>query len=153
MTAKKLERKVPIVYSEEDWYNTLREARHSTLDVIRSLPQTSSYDPAGFNTPLIDPDNRYPEWAKRNIPAGDTGKDYDYQGAFMAGYDRGNDGSGHLPDTFKKPNHPTFSNVSVYAFGPFSQFAGYWEKYGGEDRFVPSPIMEQGIINEQQFWN
>ena len=40
--------------------------------------------------------------------------DYDLQGAWLNGcaYDGNN---GHMPDTYKKPNHPTFSVSSVYA--------------------------------------
>lgn len=37
---------------------------------------------------------------------------YDYVGAFRAGINR--DETAHLPDTYKLPGHPTFSNESMY---------------------------------------
>ena len=39
--------------------------------------------------------------------------DYDLRGHWLSGgsQDKGN---GHFPDTYKKPNHPTFSNESKY---------------------------------------
>lgn len=39
--------------------------------------------------------------------------DYDMRGAYAA--DAQAAGNGHLPDTWKKPNHPTFSDESQYA--------------------------------------
>ncbi len=87
-----------------------------------------STDPR-FSTPL--PTNRAEDWYKwkeRNVPEGDVGSDYDYVGAFLAGADRGGP-DGHLPDTFKKPNHPTFSNESQYA--PLApDRAGTWDAAG-----------------------
>ncbi len=41
--------------------------------------------------------------------------------------------NGHWPDTFKKPNHPTFSVESQYAKGPDAAKAGRWQ---GET-FIP----------------
>jgi hypothetical protein len=38
--------------------------------------------------------------------------DYDLRGAWRASAQEA--ANGHLPDTFKKPNHPTFSNESQY---------------------------------------
>lgn len=44
----------------------------------------------------------------------DNGQDYDFRGAYQAAIlDKYNSNS-HFPDTFKKPNHPTFSNESIY---------------------------------------
>ncbi len=51
-------------------------------------------------------------WKLRHAPT-DSGIDYDYRGAFLAGVTA--DASGHWPDTYKKPNHPTFSVESIYA--------------------------------------
>lgn len=36
---------------------------------------------------------------------------YDLRGYWLSG---GADGAAHMPDTYKKPNHPTFSNESIY---------------------------------------
>ena len=39
---------------------------------------------------------------------------------------------GHGPDTWKKPNHPTFSNESVY-----NGVDGYWGGKWGDNEFIP----------------
>ena len=54
---------------------------------------------------------------------------------------------GHAPDTFKKPNHPTFSNESIYHGKP-SEYGGTWQggvwSYDGtNDVFTPSAHMLQ----------
>lgn len=83
-----------------------------------------------FNTALSpDQEKQFQAWKKKNAP-NDSGADYDLRGAFVAGLSRNAPGD-HLPDTFKKPNHPTFSNESQYAkYGN----AGHWEG----DTFVPT---------------
>jgi hypothetical protein len=45
--------------------------------------------------------------------------------------------SGHLPDTFKKPNHPTFSKDSMYSI-PGIQEGGEWNKDFSE--YTPSDV-------------
>lgn len=86
--------------------------------------------PIKFETTLgSDEENVYQGW-KAAIAPHDSGEDYDFRGAFKAGV--GPDESGHWPDTFKKPNHPTFSNESMYAKDR-PDLAGHWE---GE-KFVP----------------
>lgn len=50
--------------------------------------------------------------------------DYDMMGAFAAGVGQG--GNGHYPDTYKKPNHPTFSSESQYSTP--QQQGGTWEQ-------------------------
>lgn len=61
--------------------------------------------------------------------------DYDMRGAFKAGL-TGKDG--HLPDTYKKPNHPTFSDESQYSGGAYQ--GGKWEKQDGRWTYTPSGI-------------
>jgi hypothetical protein len=83
-----------------------------------------------FETPL-DPnqETQFQNWKAKYAP-NDTGSDYDLRGAFKAGLTPGADG--HWPDTFKKPNHPTFSDQSVYAKDR-PDLAGRWDG----DTFVP----------------
>lgn len=75
-----------------------------------------------------DEETKFKEWKQKYAPK-DTGEDYDLRGAFKAGLTP-DPKTGHWPDTFKKPNHPTFSNESIYAKG---LKAGHWE---GE-KFIP----------------
>lgn len=63
--------------------------------------------------------------------------DYDLRGAFAAGATKA--ANGHLPDTYKKPNHPTFSTGSQYSRGP--QMGGTWSDLGnGKWAFHASPV-------------
>ncbi|WP_146648214.1 hypothetical protein [Labilithrix luteola] len=78
----------------------------------------------GYNSELTSgAEKAYEAWRQRTAPW-DTGRDYDLRGAYAQGLDR--DGRGHLPDTFKKPNHETFSDESMYAkYAPDE--AGSWD--------------------------
>jgi hypothetical protein len=56
---------------------------------------------------------------------------YDLQGAWKdikAGKLKFDPQTGHLPDTYKKPNHITFSNESKYSDGK-TFIGGKWEEY------------------------
>lgn len=73
-------------------------------------------------------ETRFQQWKARYAP-NDTGEDYDLRGAFKEGLTP-SPVNGHWPDTYKKPNHPTFSNESIYAN---QGNPGHWEG----DRYVP----------------
>jgi hypothetical protein len=77
-------------------------------------------------------EDAFQQWKAKYAPR-DSGEDYDLRGAFKAGLTPGP--NGHWPDTFKKPNHPTFSNESKYRdLAPNK--AGSWQ---GET-FVPPEV-------------
>lgn len=83
---------------------------------------------SGYNTPLTAKEViEFDKWKARYAPK-DSGKDYDLRGAFKAGLKP--DANGHWPDTFKKPNHPTFSRESVYADATAGTWAG--------EKFIPA---------------
>ena len=86
-----------------------------------------------FDTTLTAPEeSKFQTWKTQYAPH-DSGEDYDLRGAFKAGL-KPDPKTGHWPDTFKKPNHPTFSVESQYAkYAP--QKAGRWEG----DKFIPPP--------------
>jgi len=75
-------------------------------------------------------DAMFEQWKQFYAP-NDSGEDYDLRAAFSAGAHP--DASGHWPDLFKKPNHPTFSVESVYAVGSDAAKAGKWKG----NRFIP----------------
>jgi len=86
-------------------------------------------------------------WKKKYAPR-DSGADYDLRGAFKSGLTPNPD-TGHWPDTFKKPNHPTFSVESQYAKDR-PDLAGRWEgeKYipaGTESDFSLPDMVSQAI--------
>ena len=78
--------------------------------------------------------------------------DYDLRGAWKAG--AAADHRGHLPDTFKKPNHPTFSNESIYASGKYP--GGEWiDQGGGKWTFQASPwnVQNYGASDLQSYFS
>jgi hypothetical protein len=90
----------------------------------------SSVDATKYETKLTpQQEQAFQQWKQTNAP-NDSGQDYDFRGAFIAGV--APDANGHWPDTFKKPNHPTFSDQSQYAKDR-PDLAGSWK---GE-LFVP----------------
>ena len=84
-----------------------------------------------YDTPLSPPEEiGFQQWKAKNAPH-DSGQDYDLRGAYKAGLTPA--ANGHWADTYKKPNHPTFSDQSQYAaYGT----PGRWE---GEKFIAPAP--------------
>ena len=77
-----------------------------------------------YNTPLSDDEQKaFDDWRKKLPARLNSTKDYDLQGAFKA--NAAEAANGHLPDTFKKPNHPTFSTESQYS-GKDGNVGGEW---------------------------
>lgn len=88
-----------------------------------------------YDTPLTpEEEAKFKVWKQKYAP-NDTGGDYDLRGAFKAGLTPDPE-RGHFPDTFKKPNHPTFSVESQYSKGDTT--GGKWEERNGKTVFVPS---------------
>ncbi len=103
-----------------------------------------------FDTRLsAQEEQSFATWKNQYAPQ-DSGADYDLRGAFKAGLVP-DAATGHWPDTFKKPNHPTFSDQSMYATGANAAKAGRWE---GEKFMPPAGGGEQverlGVVVPQQ---
>ena len=123
-----------------------------TLPVDEILPNFNSDD---FNTKLTDEEElEYQQWyedmkSQGYILDGDVGYDYDFMGAFKAGFSPSEVG-GHWVDTWKKPNHQTFSNESIYAKGEYAQYAGTWDGDNfktPDSRMMPNPEIEIALKN------
>jgi hypothetical protein len=85
------------------------------------------YDPSTFNTPLPeDQTTAFLKWKLKLPPGLRDDTDYDLQGAFLDPQARIPASNGHMPDTYKKPNHVTFSTESQYAKGAHAGEAGKW---------------------------
>ena len=106
---------------------------------------TQDDDPLDFtgryNTPLNSKERKeFQKWAADQSEK--LGRDvlrdlydYDLQGAWKDGFARSD--NGHLPDTYKKPNHPTFSDQSKYD-GAEGIKGGTWgTDEQGRDTFTP----------------
>jgi hypothetical protein len=70
---------------------------------------------------------KFKAWAKQNGVRMDPGwnEDYDMRGYWKANPSGRPDSRGHYPDTFKLPNHPTFSNESRYATPDAPHWVGH----------------------------
>lgn len=97
-----------------------------------------------FNTPLsINEMNEFYDWAKSKYGNEDEilrqMGSYDLQGAWRAmksGQIKEDPATGHLPDTYKKPNHITFSNESIYSNEKTP--GGQWSQTDGKWQYAPS---------------
>lgn len=84
-----------------------------------------------FETRLSpEEERRFQEWKRAHAPK-DSGYDYDFRGAYKSGVTM-DAKTRHWPDTYKKPNHPTFSNQSQY-YDDAPELAGSWDG----DNYVP----------------
>ena len=77
-----------------------------------------------YNTQLSPKEEaKFNKWRAKLPPQLNTLQDYDLRGAWKAGAKAAE--NGHLPDRFKKPNHPTFSDESIYS-GKDGLQGGHW---------------------------
>jgi hypothetical protein len=112
---------------------------------------------AHYNTPLSpEQEQAYQGWVQQMSQAQgrDMSKDtydYDLRGAWAANAQAASDG--HLPSEWKKPNHPTFSDESVYHSEQTP--GGKWARQqDGSWTFTPSPFNLQMNPPEalQRYW-
>ena len=102
--------------------------------------QTSWYN--RYNTPLNEEERKgLYEWLMElSMQEGRNAfsdlNDYDMAGAYKSGQNE-QGGNGHFADTFKKPNHPTFSDESQYN-GVDGYYGGRWSEDNGVWSFSPS---------------
>jgi len=116
----------------------------------------NQYFSDNFNTKL-DTNNelRFQNWikegqAKYNVDLSRDLETYDLRGFWKNGGFKDEafrSRKGHAPDTYKKPNHPTFSNESIYHNTPSDKggmwMGGEWGREGNQDAFTPSTNMLQ----------
>nr|DAL42280.1 MAG TPA_asm: crystallin beta/gamma motif-containing protein [Caudoviricetes sp.] len=92
-----------------------------------------------FNTVLApDEEEKYQAWATENHREKDV-YDYDLRGAWkeLQSGTMSEDERGHLGDKYKKPNHPTFSDQSIYS-GQDGVTGGVWSRNAdGRDVYTP----------------
>lgn len=107
----------------------------------------NNINPADYTTKLTpDEQKQFNIWsndmkAKGLINPNDNFQDYDMQGYWKnevlnnTNLANGN-AQAHFTDKYKMPNHPTFSNDSIYAVGDNAKYAGYWNG----DKYIPPTI-------------
>lgn len=129
----------------------------SMLTPPATMPAPSALMPDARGVYPVDMTNDYntllspaeeADYQKEHAP-GDS-YDYDMRGAFKQGITAA--GNGHFPDTFKKPNHPTFSNESIY-HGKGGQGGAWSVDAQGRDIFTPGPtnLATHGLEGLQQY--
>lgn len=106
---------------------------------------------ARFNTKLApDEEQRFEGWRAKLPKRLQNMSDYDLRGAWKAGAQEA--ANGHLPDRFKKPNHPTFSDESIYS-GVEGAQGGHWSQdANGKWTFTPGATNletfgREGLLN------
>jgi len=117
-------------YHESDfdyWHSQLFGKQQSTGQQEDKLDFTDK-----FNTPLSP--EQQTQYDKQFTK--DDSYDYDMQGWFKANGGERHEGGEHYPDTWKKPNHPTFSDESIY-HGKDNHEGGQWDLEGGRYSFSP----------------
>lgn len=93
-----------------------------------------------FGTTLSAPkEEEYQRWRQALSPALQNEGDYDLRGAFSGNAQAAS--NGHLPDTYKLPNHITFSEGSQYS-DPTNP-GGQWIDKDGKWSFWASPANTQ----------
>jgi hypothetical protein len=104
----------------------------ASLGKVRSDEKAKNVVDLKDDVTMTDPkdEKAFQAWKKKFAHPQDDGEDYDLRGAWKAGLKPGDDG--HWPDTFKRPNHPTFSNESKYADNEGAK-PGRWDG----DTFIP----------------
>jgi hypothetical protein len=122
----------------EDEFEAAVGQLYDQTEIMNKTPIASK----NYDTPLNMMDEfSFQQWKMQNAP-NDSGVDYDLRGAFKAGLTPAE--NGHWPDTYKKPNHPTFSNESIYAQDR-PDLAGRWE---GETYIPPSQTPNFSWVDE-----
>lgn len=103
-----------------------------------------------YETPLQPHEEQAFQAWKQVFAPHDSGEDYDLRGAFKAGVTP-DPRTNHWPDTFKKPNEPTFSVESQYA--PLApDKAGQWVG-PNHDIYVPAkPIPDPIQMHQGTGW-
>jgi hypothetical protein len=105
-----------------------------------------------YNTSLSDEnETRFNNWVAQEGKrrgrdmSGDTA-DYDLRGYWLNGGHKDTTGQGHMTDQYKKPNHPTFSNQSIYhgkdsPWGEPYQGGTWSQDAQGRDVYTPTATM------------
>lgn len=122
-----------------------RPVRYSTAEEFEEQDFTNHY-----NTQLTPEEEReFQAWAKAEGRERDV-FNYDLRGAWkeLKSGTMSEDARGHLGDKYKKPNHPTFSDQSIYSTE--ENRGGHWSVENGQDVFVPGRELSAAEANYLQ---
>lgn len=118
-----------------------QELRFETTQQIKPTKVTPyPYNVTTFDTILLPAEEQAFLLWKNEYAPNDSGQDYDLRGAFKAGLKP--DATGHWPDDWKKPSHPTFSTDSVYA-SIQPDMAGSWNDAPADGNYPEDAIIDE----------
>ena len=132
---------------KKDWVKQkLSEGCHGCIDkLVETLPVMKDYAQDGSIYPSVrttkfddTTENKYQQW-RASLPKNlQYEGDYDLRGFYKENPDFNiNDSEQHLTDKWKLPNHPTFSDESVYYKGN-ENYGGKWKSYDYGDVYTPN---------------
>ena len=122
----------------------MRQARINRYGTDDITPLAAQDYSDKFNTELTpEEEAEFQSWAKENNRERDS-YDYDIRGAWkeLKSGSMSEDERGHLGDKYKKPNHPTFSDQSVYN-GKDGVAGGTWSEVDGKTVFTPGRMLSK----------
>lgn len=105
-------------------------------------------NPDDYNTKLSEGEEKKFQYWKQKYAPRDSGYDYDLRGAYKEGL-KPDPLTGHWPDTYKKPNHETFSDESKYA----DYTAGTWTGPNHDIYQKPLPLPTSNNETKPKFVN
>lgn len=117
-----------------------------------AAPFQFNVPPQGYDTKLSPADEaRFQTWLRALPQRLQETNDYDMRGAFKANAQEA--ANGHLTDTYKKPNHITYSDESIYSHAAGAPPAGTWFQGPGGKWFfwaAPTNITNAGGVTGLQ---
>ena len=129
-------------YLRDDVLYFLDKGDHNAItEMVKMLPKKENYNKPESQIP---PSKKMPfeEWYKTVPEEINDTADYDLKAAYqelpMSILRNWKQGRGHLPDTYKKPTHITFSEESKYSTP--ERRGGKWYYKDGKDYFKPTQI-------------
>ncbi len=76
--------------------------------------------------------------------------DYDLRGLFKENPKAKPSSNLHFPDTYKLPNHPTFSNESIYFTSLTKNQGGFWQETDSSFNYIPyNPLLKDTVIERK----
>lgn len=97
-----------------------------------------------------DEESKYSEW-KSKLPKNlQYEGDYDLRGLFKENPKAEPSENLHFTDKYKKPNHRTFSNQSVYFNPDTKRFAGEWKEDGKKSIWTPYDPTTKSVFIEDE---
>ena len=93
-------------------------------------------------------DSKYQEWRNKLPKNLQYDGDYDLRGLYESNPNVTPSSNMHFPDTFKLPNHPTFSNESKYYDSVTPGVGGYWGE--GDENFIKNPLIGAPVPHMRQ---